>query len=124
MGSVLAQQAHHPVREGAIERVVAGKHRHMVVIQQLTHLIERSPHLHPQGLALITARYDAPVVVAQHHHGTVVQFRVKHPFTRTIEIIAVSKAKELHYGSYFPLNIGAKRTVVFPPSFPSRKRSR
>ena len=70
---ILAQNLHHPIGQVGIQSVVAAERKDAVFFHQIFALKPRLPHAHTQGLGLVGARYNAAIVVGQHHHGHVAQ---------------------------------------------------
>ena len=60
-------------------------------LNEVLHLIERSPHLYPHLLALVAPCHDASVIVGKHHDRPALQLRLEDPLTGDEKIVAVYK---------------------------------
>ena len=57
----------------------------------------RRPHFDTQLLGFLTARDHASIVIAEYDERTPDQARIKYPFARGVEIIAINERK-VHRG--------------------------
>ena len=90
------QDAHHPFRQIAIERVVRGQHRDIVAFDEALRLEQRDAHGDAERLGLLGAGDDAAIVVGQHDDGAAGERRLEHPLARGIEVVAIDQADRGH----------------------------
>ncbi|MPL94346.1 hypothetical protein SDC9_40499 [bioreactor metagenome] len=102
---------HDPGRHFLVEPEIAGEHGGAVTFKKGPHPEEGLPHFHPEGLDLVGAGYDHPVVAGEHHHGTPLQIRAEEPFAGDEKIVAVAEGQQIGAG----LQDGSRMTHVTTP---------
>ena len=83
----------HPTRHIAVQREIRRKHRHVVLLHDVTDFEKRSAHRDAQCLGLVAAGDGTAIVVAQHDDGLSLQIGTEHPFARSEEIVAVGQGE-------------------------------
>ena len=90
---VVTQDVHHPLAHVGVQCVVGRKRLDAMQQCQVFQREPRCAHLHTQRLDLIGASHRAAIVVGEHHHGYVVQARLKDAFTADVEVVHIDQRK-------------------------------
>ena len=98
----VAQHAHHPGGEVAVEGVVGTAHLHAPALELGAAQVPGVAHLDPERLGLVAARDHAAVVIGQHHHRHAAQLGLKQPLARGVEVVAVDEGDWAAHGSKHP----------------------
>ena len=92
----LGEQAHYPLGQIAIERIVGGQHRDIVAFDDGPHLEQRHAHGDAEPLRFRRAGDDAAVIVGEHDNRAAGQVRLEDALARDVEIVAIGEAERRH----------------------------
>ena len=90
---VVTQDVHHTLAHVGVQRVVGGQGLYTVLQRQV---FQREPwrtHLHAQRFDFVGASHGAAIVIGQHHHGDVVQARLKHALATDVKVVDIDQRK-------------------------------
>lgn len=90
--SLLLDDGDHAGRHLAIELIVGGEDRYLVLRKLLPELEKGCSRLHSQCLGLVAPGHHAAVVVGQYDHGFSLQVWTENPLTRDVAVVAVDDA--------------------------------
>ena len=90
--SLLLDDGDHAGRHLAIELIVGGEDRYLVLRKLLLELEKGCSRLHSQRLGLVAPGHHAAVVVGQYDHGFSLQVWTENPLTRDVAVVAVDDA--------------------------------
>ena len=93
VGCVVTQDVHHPLAHVGVQGVVGRKRFDAMQQRQIFQRKPRCAHLHAQRFDLVGASHRAAIVVGEHHHGDVVQARLKYAFTADVEVVHINQRK-------------------------------
>ena len=98
LGCHRGQQVHHPSAHVAIKRVVRREHKDVVLGESLFILEGSRAHRDAENLGLVRPRNDTAIIVREHHDRFPPEFGPEHPFTRSVEVIAIDQCE--HYSVF------------------------
>ena len=91
LAAEVRQDAHHPRRQVAVEGVVRATHHDAAAGVAVLHEVPGVAHDDPEGLGLVRAGDDAPVVVRQDHDRHAAQGGLEEPLAGGVEVVAVDE---------------------------------